>query len=92
MKQRIIRGGKPAVTVHFTDDYSEPIHTAWISIEVDGEDPTMMTRWKVTGASEAAEAFAAIRAKDLPRLMDLLDRFMDTAHLPALQAEEEDAA
>lgn len=88
MKIRVLRPGARAVTLHYTDDYSQPMETAYVSIEMDGDDPSMLTRWKVCGKTETAAAYAAIKRKDLPALMDVLDGFEAT--LPALEPEEDE--
>lgn len=75
MKTRILRGGKPAITVHWADDYSEPMAVAYVSIEQDGDEECMLLRWKVTGKADTAAAYQAIKCKDLNKLMDVLDRY-----------------
>lgn len=87
MKVRVLRPGKRAVTLHYSDDYSQPLETAYVSIEMDGDHPSMLTRWKVEGKTETAAAYQAVRTKDLAGLMDVLDNFEAT--LPALLDEEE---
>lgn len=86
MKQRILRGRLPAVTVTFDDDYSQPIQVAWITIHVDSHDPSMTLRWRVTGREATGNAYNAITRKDLIALMDVLDKF--TATLPLVDADK----
>lgn len=88
MKVRVLRPGKRAVTLHYSDDYSQPMETAFVSVEMDGDDPSMLTRWKVSGRDSTSEAYAAIVAKDLPRLMNVLDGFEAT--LPVIEAAIEE--
>ena len=90
MKIRVLRPGARAVTLHYSDDYSQPLETAYVSIEMDGDHPSMLTRWKVCGKTETAAAYQAIKRKDLAALMDVLDQFEAT--LPALLDDEAIAA
>jgi hypothetical protein len=82
MKQRIMRGRFPALTVHYSDDYSAPMHTAYVSVMMDGWDDTMLMRWKITGKQQTAQAYSAIVAKDINALMEILDQY--TVTLPAI--------
>lgn len=87
MRQRILRPGKPAVNVTYEDDYSKAEPTAIVTIHIDGEADCLLTRWEVSGATQPAEAFDAIKRKRLMALMDVLDGF--TATLPNM--DETDA-
>lgn len=80
MQKRILRGGKPAVTITYNDDYSRQRPTAIITIAVDGQHKSMLMQWVVTGAAETSTAYQAITRKNLMALMDVLDGF--TATLP----------
>lgn len=87
MKKRILRPGKPAVTVHWSDDYSAPMETAYVSLEMDGDAPCMLTRWKVVGREATSAAYHAVTSKNLSALMDVLDEF--TATLPRMQVDDD---